>query len=206
MPKASTCTSVSGRLEAATLFEKAIAIDPKFAIAYTKLAVAENNLRHFALRDKYAAQALKLADRLTPRERFYIEGYYYGTRPATIGRAIEAYTKCASLDAGHQGCRHNVALIYAGLSSTGNRHSLQYLVQRGATNATSFGNLALAYIALGEVDKARALVDAFSKRNPENAAGHVSIGVSRLAAGQFEEAIQSFDRENCWTPRKPMPW
>ena len=29
---------------------------------------------------------------------------------------------------------------------------------------------------------------------PENAAGQVAVGVSRLAAGQFEEAIQSFDR------------
>ena len=42
------------------------------------------------LRDQYAAQALKLADRLTPLERFYIEGYYYSGRPETTGRATEA--------------------------------------------------------------------------------------------------------------------
>ena len=141
------------------------------------------------MRDKYAALALKHADRLTPRERYYIEGYYYSGRAETVARAIDAYKKCIEIDAGHQACRHNVALIYAELEQYKETVThYEYLVQRGATNATSFGNLALAYIALGEVDKARALVDAFSKRNPENAAGHISIGVSRLAAGQFEEA------------------
>ena len=181
--------------EAATLFEKAIGIDPAFATAYTKLAVVQGNLGHQDLRDKYSALALKYADRLTPRERYYIEGYHYSGRAETVARAMDTYKKCIDIDAGHQACRHNVALIYAGLEQYQETVThYEYLVQRGATNATSFGNLALAYIALGEVDKARALVDAFSKRNPENAAGHISIGVSRLAAGQFEEAIQSFDR------------
>ena len=46
--------------EAAALFEKAIAVDPAFAMAYAKLAVTENNLGHLDRRDKYAAAALKL--------------------------------------------------------------------------------------------------------------------------------------------------
>ena len=105
------------------------------------------------------------------------------------------------IDAGHQACRHNLALIYSGLERFQETVThYEYLVQRGATNATSFGNLAGAYVALGEVDKARGLVDAFSKRNPENAAGHTSVGFVRLAAGQFEEAIQSFDRAQLLDP------
>jgi TolB-like protein/tetratricopeptide (TPR) repeat protein/predicted Ser/Thr protein kinase len=187
--------------EAATLFEKAIAIDPAFATAYTKLAVVQNNLGHFDLREKYSALALKYADRLTPRERYYIEGFHYSTRPETLARAIDAYKKCIEIDAGHQACRHNLALIFVRLErfQEGITH-YEYLVQRGATNATSFGNLAGEYVALGEVDKARNLVDAFSKRNPENAAGHVSVGLVRLSAGQFEEAIQSFDRAQLLDP------
>ena len=101
--------------EAATLLEKAIAIDASFAMAYVKLAVVQNNLGHLDLTDKYAALAIKNADRLTPRERFYIEGYYYSLRPATRARALESYKKCVELDSGHQACRHNMALIFLGL-------------------------------------------------------------------------------------------
>jgi TolB-like protein/tRNA A-37 threonylcarbamoyl transferase component Bud32 len=61
--------------DAATLFERALAIDPSFAMAQAKLAVAEENLGRLDLRDRYARQALDHAERLTPRERYYIEGF-----------------------------------------------------------------------------------------------------------------------------------
>jgi TolB-like protein/cytochrome c-type biogenesis protein CcmH/NrfG/predicted Ser/Thr protein kinase len=187
--------------EAATLFAKAIAIDPGFAMAYVKLAVVENNLGHFDLRDKYSLLALKHAERLTPRERYYIEAFHYSLRPESLARAVDSYTKCIELDAGHQACRHNLALMQATLERYAETvTNYEFLVQRGATNATSFGNLTLAYIALGEVDRARSLMDAFTRRNPENAAGHIGLGSVRLAAGQFEEAIQSFDRAQLLDP------
>ncbi len=187
--------------EAASLFEKAIAIDPAFAMAYVKLAVVQSNLGNFDLREKYSTLALKFAERLTPRERYYIEGYHYSGRADTLARAIDAYKKCVELDAGHQACRHNLALIYAGLERFAETVThYEYLVQRGATNATSFGNLSMAYIALGEVGKARSLMDAFSRRNPENAAGQGGVGLVRLAEGQFEEAIQSFERAQLLDP------
>ena len=87
----------SRTVDAAAMFEKAIAIDPGFAMAYAKLAVSENNLGHFDRRDKYAAQALKLADRLTLKERFYIEGFFYSSRRATLSKSIEAYGRCIDL-------------------------------------------------------------------------------------------------------------
>ena len=187
--------------EAAAMFEKAIGIDPAFAMAFAKLAVAENNLGHFDRRDKYAAQALKLADRLTPRERFYIEGFYYSGRRATIGRSMDAYTKCIALDPGHQACRHNLGLQY--LIFERYREAIEHyedLVRRGTTNPTSFENLTIAHLALGETEKSLAVAQAFVQRNPENATGHASVAAALVGMGRYEDAIREYARAQVLDP------
>jgi serine/threonine protein kinase/tetratricopeptide (TPR) repeat protein len=190
--------------EAASLLEKAIAIDPAFAMAYVKLAVVQFNLGHLDLSDKYATLALKHADRLTPRERFYIEGYYYSLRPATFTRGFEAYTKCVELDAGHQACRHNLAL---GLTNIGRpaesaRH-YEELIRRGSNNPSAMTNLAANYVALGEFDKALAVTQTFSKRNPESGAGHRGVGFVLIALGRYEDGLQALARAGLLDPTDP---
>jgi eukaryotic-like serine/threonine-protein kinase len=183
-----------GRLqEAATLFEKAIAFDPQFAMAYAKLSVMENNLQHFDRRDKFAAQALKLADRLTPRERFYIEGYYYQNRPGTTARAIEAYTKCASLDAGHQGCRHNLGNIYQALERF--RESAEHqesLVRRGSALGVTYQQLSGTLLATGQGERGLELASGFVKRYPENSAAHSVLGLALLGLSRPDDAVREF--------------
>ncbi len=56
--------------QAIPLFENAIAIDPNFAMALIKLAVAENNVQDFAKRDEYAKRAFENVDRVTLREKY----------------------------------------------------------------------------------------------------------------------------------------
>src|SRR5947208_13155471 len=73
--------------QAVPLLEKAVQIDPNFALALIKLAVAHNNLGHSNLRDEYAARAFQHVDRVTTRERYYIEGYYYSGKPETVAKA-----------------------------------------------------------------------------------------------------------------------
>ena len=179
--------------EAAALFEKAIAEDPAFAVAYAKLAVVQSNMGRLDLRDKYATQALKLSDRLTPRERFYIEGYYYSTRPSTVGRAIDAYSKCVSVDPGHQGCRHNLALIYQNLERFAEAADhYQHLVRRGGTYAITYQNLAMVQLGSGDGERGLETLNAFLKRNPESAAAQAAHGAILLALNRPEEAVRSF--------------
>jgi tetratricopeptide (TPR) repeat protein/predicted Ser/Thr protein kinase len=179
--------------EAAALFEKAVAIDPQFAVAYAKLAVVHSNMGRLDLREKYAAQALKLADRLTPRERFYIEGYHYSGRPQTLSRAIDAYKKCADFDAGHQGCRHNLGLIYFQLERYPEAvEQYQELVRRGGTYAITYQNLALAMHGQGDSERGLDVIGGFIKRNPESAAAHNAQGMVLLGLNRPEDAVRSF--------------
>ena len=49
---------------------------------------------------------------LSPRERYYIEGNYYGLHDDTFGKAIEAYKKAIELYPDHASSRNNLALTY----------------------------------------------------------------------------------------------
>ena len=87
--------------KAVPFFEKAIALDPDFALAYTKLAVASNNLGQSNKRDEYAKKALEHLDRLSPRERYYIQGFFYSTKFDTMPQAIDAYRTLLQLYPSH---------------------------------------------------------------------------------------------------------
>ncbi len=187
--------------EAAALFEQALDLDPAFAMAFVKLAVVENNLGHFDRRDRFASQALKLADRLTPRERSYIEGFFYSSRRATIGKSIDAYNKCIELDPGHHACRHNLGLQYIFLERLG-EGAAQYeeLVRRGTTNPSSIDNLAVAYLAMGDGEKSRATVETFLKRNPESGTGHATLAGALVGLGRYDDAIREYTQARLLNP------
>src|SRR5439155_16974029 len=77
--------------DAAPLLEKAVAADPKFALALAKLADVAGDLGDGEKADEYERRAFDNRDRLTPRDRAYVEGLYYSERPDTIQKGIDAY-------------------------------------------------------------------------------------------------------------------
>ena len=64
------------------------------------------------LNDEYAKQALTHVERLTARERYYIEGNYYALHDDTFGKAIDAYKKAIELYPDHASSRNNLASAY----------------------------------------------------------------------------------------------
>ncbi len=187
--------------QAAPLLEKAIAIDPTFAMAYAKLAVVHNNLLSNVKRDEYAKRALELTDRLTTRERYYIEGFYYGLRPETVQRSIEAYEQGLKLHPEHQATRHNLALrlLQLGRSAESIEH-YEELRRRGVSNPTSYENLASALIETGEIRRARQVADEFVARYPDNAVGQRMLGTVLTAEKNFDEARAAFARAVALNP------
>ena len=187
--------------EALELFERAVAIDPTFATAYSKMSVVESNLGHADLRAKYAALALKFSDRATPRERAYIEGWFYAGRVATRANAITAYERCLSIDPAHEACQNNLALLYNNVE----RHAdaakhYGTLVARGSTIPQAHGNLSWAYNALGDPEKGRTITSSFVKQHPESGAGHRNLAMSLNALGRHDEAVVAYEQSRLLNP------
>jgi tetratricopeptide (TPR) repeat protein/TolB-like protein len=190
--------------QAVPLFEKAISIDPSFAMALVKLAVAEYNVGDRAKSEEYAKRALDKTDRLTARERYYIEGYYYSSRIDTTNRAIEAYTKAVTLYPDHQSSRHNLALIYFSLQRIPESIAeYEELRRRGAASVTSYGNLAACYVASGQTDKALAVMQEYVRQHPEVSVGHRLLGTVLMASGKLDDAMAAFVKADSLDPGSP---
>jgi DNA-binding winged helix-turn-helix (wHTH) protein/tetratricopeptide (TPR) repeat protein len=77
-------------LAARRLFERAIALDPNFAMAYYGLSLAFNNAGDTGQEAEYKRKAFALIDRVSEFERYHIAaGYYEST--GEMDKSIEAY-------------------------------------------------------------------------------------------------------------------
>ncbi|MCK4431810.1 MAG: hypothetical protein KAW19_10990, partial [Candidatus Aminicenantes bacterium] len=76
---------------------KAIEIDPEFAMAYRTMAYAYGTLGYAAEQRKYLQRALESKDRISERERYLIQGDFYRHSEETAGLAIDAYTRLLEL-------------------------------------------------------------------------------------------------------------
>ena len=176
-------------------FERAIAIDPNFALAYLKLAVGSGNIGRSNDRDRYAQKALQLTDRLTPRERYYIEGYYYTARVDTTAKAIDAYLKAVELYPDHSASRTNLALLY--LRTDQVEKCIEHntiLRERGFEFPGAAGNMAQCYVAAGNAAAAITVLKEFVERFPDLESGHVNLGLTYMSLDQLDEAERSLKR------------
>jgi eukaryotic-like serine/threonine-protein kinase len=78
-------------IAAVPLFQHAIQLDPDFAIAYSSLGITYMNLGENLLAAEKAREAFELRERVSAREKFYIESHYYDIATGDLERARRIY-------------------------------------------------------------------------------------------------------------------
>jgi len=101
--------------EAIHYYEKALAIDPGFARAYSGIGSSLSNLGYKTEARKYSLKAFELKDRLSDRENYFIQGNFYGDSEKTYDRAIEAYHRLLELYPDDMGANNNLGYLYVKL-------------------------------------------------------------------------------------------
>jgi serine/threonine protein kinase/tetratricopeptide (TPR) repeat protein len=192
--------------EAAPRFEEALTLDPRFAMAMAKLSIVHYNLGHDREWVSYAERTLEHLDRLTARERYYIEGVYYMRQEKTFVRAIEAYRKAVELYPDHASARNNLALLLDQFEHYEEAVThYQFLVDRGSRFVATQTNLAEVYAALGEDQKTSAILRDAVASYPDNASVLFSSGQHLNRLGRPAEALESFERAQSLGPMEPLP-
>jgi tetratricopeptide (TPR) repeat protein len=181
--------------EAVPLLEKALAIDPTFAMAMAKLSVIYNNLGLQRESTDYARRAFERADRLTERERLYVEGVHYSRRPETADRAIEAYRRAIARYPDHESARNNLALI-ATLREDDDEvvTQLEELRRLGGEFPSSYAMLAGAYVRKGDAARAQDVLQAYLRRSPDSGAGYSNLGGFLVSQDRLDEAAAAFEK------------
>jgi serine/threonine protein kinase len=76
---------------AVPFFQRAIRLDPNFAMAYAALGTSYFNLGEFSLGAEETRRAYELRDRVSEREKFYIESHYHHLVTGNLEKARQTY-------------------------------------------------------------------------------------------------------------------
>jgi len=194
--------------EAAPHFQRAIELDPGFAMALAKLGVVMSNLGRHEEGGQYAERALEHVDRLSERERLYIEGWYASRKPSTIDKALDSYERAIELYPDHGSARHNLGNLLFTTERYGEAiEQLEELRSRGMMFPATYEQLAQAYVALDDVDSAREVLREFSARNPDDWTTVLSLAQIDIETGDVEEGARLLERAEALgaTPMRILP-
>ncbi len=72
-------------------YKRAVELDPKFAMPYAAMSGAYGNLGDVARSAENALKAYELREKVSERERFYIEGYYYMNVTGELEKTAQTY-------------------------------------------------------------------------------------------------------------------
>jgi serine/threonine protein kinase/Flp pilus assembly protein TadD len=92
--------------------EKAVALDPEFAMAYLGLGMLHTNLENNEKAKEYIRKAYGLSDRVSERERMRIEAEYFNYVEKDYAKAIEAFDKLIALYPDDRSGHNNLGIIY----------------------------------------------------------------------------------------------
>lgn len=139
--------------EAIRIGEKAIEIDPEFAMAYYGLAWCYWTMKYNAEAGKYFQMAMKLTDRISERERLRIQGDFY-VQSETYDKAIEVYKILLELYPEDWIGNNSLGILYNKLEEWDKAiERLEVNVENKVENPYSYENMAWAYRAKGMYEK-----------------------------------------------------
>jgi tetratricopeptide (TPR) repeat protein len=152
--------TVNPRREAIPQLERAIELDPQFALALALLATVHANTGQTALAPEYARKAFELRDRVSERERFFIAFRYYRDATQDWTRALELARVWTSTYPREAFAFNSLGTALARFG----RHEEALEPYREAIRldprfAAPYSNLATALIALNRYDEAKGILN-----------------------------------------------
>jgi serine/threonine protein kinase/tetratricopeptide (TPR) repeat protein len=169
-------------LGAAPFYNRAVELDPNFAMAFARLGTVEMNLGQNQLAEQNRRKAFELRDRASEHEKLYIMSHYY----ADSGQlqkgitALELYKQTYPRDMTPY---NNLANIYFQLGQFDNAiENARLSIQYDPESIASYSLLGMSYAALGRVDEANATIQQAEQRHLSPNVIHMMLAA--LALGQ----------------------
>jgi serine/threonine protein kinase len=149
---------------AASLFGRAISLDPNFAIAYASLGNTYYNIDQEALATENLKKAYELRDHVSEREKFYIESRYHEYVTFNLEKACQVYENWAQAYPRDLGPT-DISVTY-GILGYYDKSLAESLKANGlAPTGRRYANLVWSYFALNRFDEGRAVAEEALKKN-----------------------------------------
>jgi len=190
--------------EALRLLEKAVEIDPHFAMALAEIGIIHETLGHIKEAREYTTRAFESADRLSPYERHYVAGRYYGQEWATYDDAIESFETAVSLKPDRAPARYDLILIYSYVERFEDAiREANALREWGHEFPGSEHTLSTMHVALGDFESGYRILTEFVEENPDNWAGFLTLGWHLIHQGDLDPALEAYASAEDRNPNDP---
>jgi len=155
--------------EALPLLNRAVELDPNFAMAHAVLGTVYSNLGDAALAAEQTKKAHQLRGQVTEREKFYIDSSYYNMATGELEKEIEVYEQWKQAYPRDWVPYHKSAYCdgYLGRydkAAAGYREALKL----EPDDVVNYIDLANTYITLNRLDEAKSVLDEIQTRKLEH--------------------------------------
>ncbi len=179
--------------------ERAIDLDPQFAIAYASLAAHYSNLDEPSLALQYATKAYELRDRVTEREKLGISFIYF-----RVTGEVEKQAQIFDLwmaDYPRDGTPHaslGMNFVFMGQYEKA-LTEFQKALQLGPGSGAVYENLTAVYLALDRLNEAKTTLNQAQANKLDGA------GLHRMGYGLafLQRDVAQMDQQLAWAAGKP---
>lgn len=141
-------------------FQRAIRLDPEFAVAYAALGNAYSNLGETGMAATNIRKAYELREHVGEHERLYIESHYFQFVTGDLGKAAQTYEVWAATYPNDEAPRTNLAVIYSDLGKLEqSAEQAKQAVRIAPDDGQAYANLVDAYTLLDRLDQASAVAN-----------------------------------------------
>jgi serine/threonine protein kinase/tetratricopeptide (TPR) repeat protein len=186
--------------ESLSFYQRAIDLDPNFAMAYARIGVHYVNQEQLEKSKEYVQKAYELRDRVSERERLYIEEKYYSYITGEIDQSIETLKTWARLYPNDFIPHNNLSINYklVGRHEDALKEALE-AVRLSPNNISGHDNLVSSFMSLGRFDEAEQAEREAQKINPDSLMAHVN----NYFFAFLRQDQAAMDREVDWAKGKP---
>ncbi len=150
--------SAQGNTAALPFYERAVELDPNFARAYGSMSVAYGNLGEAGRAAEYARKAYELREKVSERDRFFIEASYYTYATGELEKAAQVYELWQQTYPRDDVAYSNLGFISGSLGNWNEaleEHREAMLLE--PNDEINYLNLGSAYASLNRLDEAEAV-------------------------------------------------
>ncbi len=184
---------------AVPLFQRAISLDPNFAMAYARMGTSYFNLYDTVRATESVRRAYELREHLSERERLYISSHY----ELVVTGNLEAARKVFELleqTYPREAPYTNLGIVYSQLGDYDNALvAFEKAVRIGPATGNRYANLVNGYLQLSRLDEAKATV----REAQANKIDSPEIHVNLYWADFLQHDSAGMEREGEYVRSKP---
>ena len=185
---------------AVPLFQRAIRLDPNFAMAYASLGTTYNNLGETNLAAENTRKAYELRGRVSEREKLYIESHYHHYVTGDVEKARQVYELWAQTYPRDIVPANNLGDIYGILGQYDKRLAeKRELLRLDPASGGAYSETVWAYLNLNHLEEARATAQEALAKKLDSPSLHICLYLIAF----LENDAAGMAQQVAWSAGKP---